>query len=98
MFDDSITRRLGIKQGALVKSVVENSGADAARIQTTYIDGNGVLHLGDVIVEVAGRPILNASDVQKALIGKKAGEEVTIAVARQNRTLKLNVRLQAPRK
>ena len=98
LFDDSITRRLGIKQGALVKSVVENSGADAARIQTTYIDGNGVLHLGDVIVEVAGRPILNASDVQKALIGKKAGEEVTIAVARQNRTLKLNVRLQAPRK
>jgi S1-C subfamily serine protease len=98
LFDDSLARRLGVKRGALVKSVTENSGAEAARIQPTQIDGNGVLHLGDIIIEIAGRPVANASEIQKALLGKKAGEEVTVVVDRQNRNLKLNVRLQAPRK
>ena len=98
LFDDSIARRLGVKRGVLVNRVLANSGADAAGIQPTYRDITGAIHLGDVITEIAGRTIIGNSDYQKSLDGKKPGDEISVVVARQNRTAKLKVRLQAARK
>ena len=98
LFDDTITRRLGIKQGALVNRVFEQSGAEAAGIQPSYRDANDAIHLGDVLVEVAGRPIRSASDIQKALDGKKPGEEIEVVVARSKSLVTLKVRLQAARR
>lgn len=97
-FDDSLTRRLGISRGALVDRVIENSGAAAAGMLPTFLDENDVIHLGDVVLEIAGRAIQSSADIQKALDGKKPGEEVTVVVGRGRQKVTLKVRLQAIRR
>lgn len=96
-FDDSIARRLGISKGALVDHVMDGGAADGAGIQSTYIDEDDVIHLGDVLTEVAGRTIKNVSDVQKALDGKKPGETVDVVVERGSKQVKMKVTLQESR-
>jgi S1-C subfamily serine protease len=96
-FDDSIARRVGVTKGALVDRVYENSGAAAAGILPTYLDSDDVIHLGDIVIELAGKAINVAGDIPKALEGRKPGEEVTITVVRRGKTLTLNVRLNSGR-
>ena len=98
LFDDSFTRRLGITRGAVVERVYENSGAEAAGIRGTYRNYDGTIYLGDIVVEIAGKPIRTESDMGKALNGKKPGEEISVGVIRGNRTVTLKVKLQAARK
>jgi S1-C subfamily serine protease len=95
VFEDSFTRRVGVPKGALVDRVYENSGAAAIGIQSTYIDEDNVIHLGDVILEVAGKTIVSAADIPKAISGKKPGEEVSVVVSRGTRTSTVTIRLMA---
>ena len=95
VFLDSIARRLGIRSGALIQDVTENSGAEAAGIEPTYIDENGDIQLGDVIVEIGGRPIRSFADIAKALDGRKSGERVVVTVERLGKRIPLTVELQA---
>ena len=97
-FDDSITKRLGVTSGVVVDRVYENGGAAAAGMKSTIIDDDGEIHLGDVLLKIAGRPIQNVKDIYKALDGKKPGEEVTVEVGRENTTVTLRVKLQAVRR
>ncbi len=98
LFDDSFTRRLGITRGALVERVFENSAAEAAGIRETFSDDDWTIYLGDIVIEIAGRPIRTESDMAKALTGKKPGEEVSVVVIRGNQTVKLKLKLQAAKK
>jgi S1-C subfamily serine protease len=100
LFDDSIAKRLGITRGALVDRVADPSGAAAAGMRSTSIDADETIHLGDVLIEVAGRTIRVAADVQKALDGKKPGDEVTVVIDRdgEDENVKLSVKLQASRR
>lgn len=97
LVEDMMARRLGVQRGALVNRVYENSAAEAAGIRPTYQDQNGYIHLGDVLIEIAGRPIYKAADVSKVLQGRTPGDEIEVVVARQNQPVKLKVRLQANR-
>lgn len=97
-FDDSITRRLGIAKGVLINEVFEQSGAAEAGMQSTYVDDNGNIHLGDVVLKVAGRTIDSVKDIHKALEGKKPGEEVGVEISRGSKPLTLRVKLQAGRR
>lgn len=97
LFDDSIARRLGITSGALVKQVFPNTGAAAAGMQPTFVDENDAIHLGDIVLEVAGRSIRSASDIQKALDGKKPGDDVDLEVERDNTRVEMRVRLSSAR-
>ena len=96
-FDDSIARRLGISKGALVNQVYDNGAAAVAGMLPTYVDDDDVIHLGDIITEIAGRAIRNIGDIQKALDGKKPGEEIDVVVARGKKKVTLHVTLQATR-
>ena len=98
LFDESITRRFGITRGALVERVFENSGAEAAGIRGTYRDYDGTIYLGDIVVEIEGRPIRTESDMSKALSGKKPGEEISVVAIRGNQNVTQKVILQATRK
>ena len=98
LFDDSITRRLGITRGSLVERVFENSSAEAAGIRGTFRDDDGTIYLGDIVVEIAGQPIRTESDMAKALNGKKPGEEISVVVIRRNQPARLKVKLQAAKK
>ena len=83
-------------EGALVLNVVEGSGAEAAGIRGTRRGALGGLDLGDVIVEVAGRPVRSADDLVLALERRKAGETVAVKLLRDGRTRVVEVRLGAP--
>ena len=96
--DDSIARRLGVTKGALVDRVFDNTGAKLAGMRSTYIDQDGAIHLGDVLLDVAGRPIKAAADVPKALDGKKPGDEVPVVVDRNGTKSTLMVRLNSRRR
>ena len=96
--DDSIAHRLGIEKGALVDQVYENGGAAAAGMRETFVDINDVIHLGDVIVEVAGRPIRSSADIPRSLDGKKPGEVVEVGVLRGTQKLTLKVQLNSGRR
>ena len=98
LFDDSFTRRLGIRQGALVEYVFENSSAEAVGIRGTFGDDDGTIYLGDIVIEIAGQPIRSERDMAKVLNGKKPGEEITVGVIRGNQTVKFKVKLQVERK
>lgn len=98
LFDDLISRRLGITQGVLVERVFEGSGAEQAGIQGTFRDVDGTIYLGDVVIEMAGRPIRSTNDMAKALDGKKPGEQISVVVLRGNKAVKLNVSLEAARR
>ncbi|MEK6261171.1 MAG: trypsin-like peptidase domain-containing protein [Planctomycetota bacterium] len=95
LFEDSITRRLGIQQGALVRDVSKNGGAAKVGILPTFEDEDGNIHLGDVLVEVGGRPIRSTLDLLKALDGRKPGESIPVALQRNGQSVVVNVQLQA---
>ena len=95
VFEDSLSRRLGVRNGILVRKVHERSGAAAAGIRPTSIDENGDLILGDVIVEIAGRAIQSFSGIAKALDGRKPGERLVVVVVRDGQRVSLTVELQA---
>lgn len=94
-FEDSLARRLGIRSGALVRDVYEDSGAAAAGVQPTYVNENGDIILGDVVVRVGDRQIRSIKDLSKALDGKKPGERLAVVVVRGKKELTLEIELQA---
>jgi len=69
----------------LVQSVAEGSPAD-----------KGGMRVGDTIHSVGDMKIERALDFERALIGRKAGEEVPVSVERGNRTRSLSL-VMAPR-
>jgi len=95
IFQDSIARQLGVRSGALVQDVYEKSGAAAAGIEPTYMDENGDIQLGDVIVEIGGRTIRSYVDVARTLDGRKPGDRVPLVVERGGKRVSVSVELQS---
>ncbi len=95
LFDDQVSRRLGIPDGALVRDVFKNGGAAAAGIRPTYEDEEGNIHLGDVLIEVGGRKIKSTIDLLKALDGPKPGDSIRVTLLRDGRLQTVDVLLQA---
>lgn len=67
---------------AVVQSVGGRSGAAKAGIMA-----------GDVVVEVAGRPVTSAKDIQQVLRGHPAGTSVRTVIRRDQRRFELDVTL-----
>ena len=95
LLEDSLAKKLGVLQGALVRDVFENSGAAQAGIQPTFENEDGSIHLGDVLLVVGGRAIRSTLDLLKALDGRKPGESVRVTLQRNGQPLVLDVQLQA---
>lgn len=95
LFEDSLSRRLGVRSGVLVRSVTDGSGAAAAGLEPTYIDDEGYLVLGDVIVEIGGRTVRRLADVAKCMDGRKPGDQVSVVVDRRGKRVSMTVELQA---
>ncbi len=73
-------RQLGVVDCVEVVEVSAESPAD-----------RGGLHGGDLIYELAGRPVAGVSDIQRALNHDLIGEAVAVAVWRDERALTLRV-------
>lgn len=86
------TRQLGL-EGLLVYRVGRNSSAEKAGIQPTFRDGNGKLHLGDIIVAIGEEPIKTENDYLLALENYRVGDRVEVLVERGNERIALDLML-----
>lgn len=88
---------LPAERGLLVVRVYENSGAAGAEMQAgtreVVIDGQSYLLGGDFIVEIDGKPVSEAEDLRKAIMGKKVGDEITIEAFRGDERRSFDVKL-----
>ena len=84
---DQLAAYFGVKQGVLVESVEADSAASTAGLKA-----------GDVIIEVAGRAITQASQVTEALAAAQPGSSVDLKIVRDKKelTLKAAVPERAP--
>lgn len=92
----SIVERLGL-QGALVIEVYQGSAAERAGIQPTVRTRSGAIRLGDIIIAINGDKIKGYSDVVLALEKYKPGETVRITVLRDEKTVSIDLKLDAAR-
>lgn len=76
-------KQLGVREGALVTEVVPNSPAAKAGIRA-----------GDVITAVGDQKIRNSNDLQMAIMYRRPGEQVTVTLLRDKKTLVLSVVLE----
>jgi S1-C subfamily serine protease len=84
-FDSSTAHRLGLKsaRGALVKSIIPNSPAAQAG-----------LRVGDVILELNGRPVEDDSHLVKMVSLTPAGSQAELVIVRDGSTRRLSTLLR----
>jgi S1-C subfamily serine protease len=84
-------------RGLLVVRVYSDSGAEKAEMHAgtreVVIDGQSYLLGGDFIVEIDGKPVSEAQDLRKAIMGKKVGDEIEIEAYRGDDRRTFKVRL-----
>lgn len=90
-----VVENLGL-EGALIGRVLRGSGADRAGLRGTRRDAFGRVILGDVIVELAGRPVRGADDLLLALDRHRPGQQVEVVVLREGEERTLLVELGDP--
>jgi S1-C subfamily serine protease len=83
---------LGVAKGVLVADVIPKTPAQAAKLQGTYRDTHGRIHLGDVIVALNGHPVANYDELYNVLAGIKVQDEVTVTLIRQGKSLNLKMK------
>lgn len=82
MFDESVRLAVAVGlQAAGHEVIIEGQGAVVLAV-AAGVPADGVLELGDVIVDIGGRPIRLAADVSAALGGYEVGDEVQLTVLR----------------
>lgn len=89
-----ITQRLGL-EGGLIINVIPESPADKAGIRPTMRNRYGEIILGDIILSVGEDKIRSNNDLTLALEKYKPGDRVTVRLLREDKTIEVEVRLQA---
>jgi serine protease Do len=78
--DDALATKLGVKTGAIVTVVTENTPAAKAGVA-----------VGDVLMIVAGQPVRTSRDVQRVVAGLPLGQPAEVSVVRDGKALVLKV-------
>lgn len=91
---DSIATRLGVK-GIIVGRVNPESNAAKAGLKGISRTSRGEYILGDIIVAIDGQPVKNYDELTFLLEKHEIGDIVELEVLRQNRKIKVKVRLEA---
>lgn len=90
--DDSVANYLGI-QGVIIAKVIKNSPAYQAKLKGTYRNRYGEVILGDIIIAVDGKRVNNYDDLYNIFEQKKIGETVELIIIRNNRKVKVKIKL-----
>jgi len=83
----------GVFHGLKTEEKVIAQSGDRQRLEVLETAGN--LHVGDQIVAVANKSVANGFDLERALWGKKPGENVNVTVVRQGREVVATLTLAA---
>jgi S1-C subfamily serine protease len=94
--DPKTAKSLGVDSGALILKVVPDSPAAEAGLQSTRIDQDGQITLGDVIVAIAGKKVDAPKDVAAILQQQKPGDTVKVTVRRGGKEQDVDIKLEAP--
>lgn len=92
-----VTRQLKVK-GLLVLDVEPGSPAEKAGIVGSKPVRDGAVKPGDVIQSVDGAPIASIGDLERALDGKKVGDQVKLGMWREGKTRQVTIVLVAVRR
>jgi serine protease Do len=82
--DDQLAAYFGVKEGVLVKSVLDDSAAQRAGLKA-----------GDVITAINGSKVYDASDLNRALERVEGGAEFTAEIVRDKKTQSVKGKLEA---
>jgi len=85
-------RQLGV-EGLMIYRVGPDSAAEKAGIRPLYRDGEGKLHLGDIIVAIDGEAIESENDYLLALENYRVGDKIEVLVERENERIALDLTL-----
>jgi S1-C subfamily serine protease len=94
LVNEEQTRQMGI-EGLMILSVQEGSAAARAGLRGPQRLADGSLVYGDVIVEVAGRPVRTAQDLFVALGRHAVGDQIQLKINRLGETLEVPLTLDA---
>jgi S1-C subfamily serine protease len=78
-------------EGVLVLQVYTGSAAEAAGLRGTFIDSNGDVVPGDVILKIGGRPVRSVNQLLGRLDDFKLGDQTTLTIWRNGEQLELDV-------
>lgn len=84
--ENQLAEYFGVKDGALVKSVLNGSAAQKAGIKA-----------GDVITALNSRKVYDTSDISRAMERLENGGEFTVEVVRDKKTLTLKGTIEQPK-
>ncbi|HYT67600.1 MAG TPA: PDZ domain-containing protein [Vicinamibacterales bacterium] len=82
--DDQLAEYFGVKEGVLIKSVLDDSAAQKAGLKA-----------GDVITSINGSKVYDTSDVNRAINRLETDGAFTIDVVRDKKTMSLKGKLEA---
>lgn len=85
--------RFGIDQGLAILEVVKGSPADKIKLEGVKSDQYGRYYLGDIIVEMDGKPITNYDDYFQIMDKKQFGELLKLKILRKGKEKSLEVQL-----
>jgi S1-C subfamily serine protease len=73
-----------------------SGGAEVALVHPGSAAERGGVRVGDVVIEMNGRPVRSAADLESALSTLTPGGTVAVEVRREGRQRRLRVPLEAP--
>jgi S1-C subfamily serine protease len=91
--NQAITQHLGI-EGVAVLGVLPNSGAAAAGLRPAQRDRHGDIVVGDMIVELDGKPVSKPSSVLSLLDEHEIGDQVRLTLLREGKKVSTSLQLQ----
>lgn len=90
---DSIAARLGVK-GVIIGRVNPESNAAKAGLRGISRTSRGEYILGDIIMAVDGQPVRNYDELAFALEKHEIGDTVELEILRQNKRIKVRIKLE----
>jgi len=90
---DDLARSWGVK-GVVIRDVYRQSAAARAGLVGVKVSALGKVTIGDVIIGIDRKKVLNFNDLFGALDARKAGEQVTVHVKRDGKKYRVQLHLQ----
>jgi S1-C subfamily serine protease len=80
-----VAERLGVKEGILIANTLPNTPAFKAKLQVTKKDHWGRTQLGDVIISINDKPVMDYDTFYNMFSVIKVGEEIKVTLLRHGK-------------